>query len=208
MLSTPNRLKPHIQIRLWKLWIYLIFIYLSALTKSLWIRPDTSTLQSLYRRILRSHTCTSADSPSRRCRRDRRPRSSVRWSPEDTDTPPWRGRRGLRSHTCTADCSLAPSVCHRRLEGNRKHWSLIQTWILQHIRANLTFVYVICFGFIYLSLLDSVLKRRKIPSGKNGSIVNQTLPPMFTLGISSLFKTLFIQVFFFFFFQNRLYSWS
>lgn len=182
---------------LWKWWIYLICIYLCALTKSLWIRPDTRTLRSLYRRILRSHTCTSADSPSRRCRRDRSPRSSVRWSPEDTDTPPWRDRRGLRSDTCTADCSLAPSVCHRRLEGNRKHCWLIQTRIL--------LVYSCKFDFCLCDLLQFYLfvstrfgfEEEKNTIWKNGSNVNQTLPPVFTLGISSLFKTLFIQVSFF-----------
>ena len=198
MLSLPNRLQTHVQICLWKLWINLIFIYLCALTKSQWIRPDTHTLRLLYRRILRSHTCTSADSPSRRCRLDRSPRSSVRWSPEDIDTPPWRDRRGLRSHTCTANCSLAPSVCHRRLKGNRKHcYSLIQTLL----------VYLSKFDFCSCDLLQFYLfvftrfsfEEEKNTMWKHGSNVNQTLPPIFTLGISSLSphsSLLFIQFFF------------
>lgn len=114
---------------------YLILVYyFCALTKSQWIRPDISTLRLLYRRILQSHTCTSADSPSQRCLLDRTPRSSALWTLEDTDTPPWRDRRELRSHTCTADCSPAPSVCHHRLKGNGTNSYLLIMLILDWVK--------------------------------------------------------------------------
>lgn len=73
------------------------------------------------------------------------------------------------------------------------------------IRANLTFVYVICLGFIYLSLLDSVLKRRKIPSGKMDPMSIKHYHPC--LHWASL-HCLKLYLHRFLFFQNRLYSCS
>lgn len=100
-------------------------VYFCALTKSQWTHPDISTLRLLYRRILQSHTCTSADSPSRRFLLDRSPHSSVLWTPEDTDMPPSQDRKELRSRTYTSDCNPAPSVGHHRLKGNKTNCYLL-----------------------------------------------------------------------------------